>query len=128
MSNTKSGYLYLIPNRAKYAILELVVGWTEPGSPAGRHRLTEEPMDLRRHAAQTRRRLIMGGLFLILVVGAGLIAITYGTPAAACGISVFLIALVPVFLIVCFLALLQWILRRVDNQAEETNSGENDQP
>ena len=90
--------------------------------------MPEEPTDLRQHAAQTRRRLITGGLLLIIVVGAGLIALTYGTPAAVCGISVFLIALIPVFLIVCFLLFLQWIVHRAERQDEEANSGQDDQP
>jgi hypothetical protein len=79
----------------------------------------EEPSDLRRYAAQTRKRLLLGGLILMIGFGAGLIAVTYGTPAAACGLSVFLIALVPVGLIGAFLLLIQWIIRRMERQDEE---------
>jgi hypothetical protein len=75
--------------------------------------MQKEPTDLRKHSRQTRRRLILGGLGLIFVVGLALIALTYGTPAAACGFSFFLIALLPVGLILLIMAILQWLADRV---------------
>lgn len=90
--------------------------------------MSEQPTDLRRYAAQTRRRIILGGLLLIIGAGAILIALTYGTPAAICGVSVFLIALVPVAIIALFLFLLQWIVRRADLRDEQPDLKKNECP
>jgi predicted phage tail protein len=70
------------------------------------------PVDLRHHARQTKRRLFAGGLGLVFVVGTVLIAVTYGTPAAGCGVAFFLVALIPIGLISLVLAGLQWISNR----------------
>ncbi len=74
--------------------------------------MTNPPVDLRKHARQTKRRLIMAGLGLTFLLGTILIAITYGTPAAGCGLAFFLVAMIPVVLIVLVLFLLQWITDR----------------
>ena len=74
--------------------------------------MPQEPIDLRKHASQTRARLVVAGLVLIVVLGILLILLTYGTPAAVCGTALFFGALVPVGLIVLFLGLLQWIVNR----------------
>ncbi len=78
------------------------------------------PVDLRDHARQTTRRLVAGGLGLFFVVGIILIAVTYGTPAAACGLSFFVLAMLPVGLISLVLAGLQW----VSDRAKKNDSGE----
>jgi membrane protein implicated in regulation of membrane protease activity len=88
--------------------------------------MDHKPTDLRRYAANTRKRLIVGGLVLILGLGAGLIAALYGTPAAVCGFSAFLIALVPVALIAFFLLLLQWIVRRAERMDESAADDRDD--
>ncbi len=72
----------------------------------------EPPVDLRSHSRQTQRRLIAGGLGLFFVIGTILIAVTYGTPAAACGLGFFVLAMIPVALISLVLAGLQWITDR----------------
>jgi hypothetical protein len=74
--------------------------------------MTRPPVDLRKHAAQTRRRMIFAGLGLTFVLGTVLIALTYGTPAAGCGMAFFLAAMLPIGLIALVLALLQWIADR----------------
>lgn len=74
-------------------------------------------IDLREHSRQTKRHLILGGLGLVLLVGVGLIALTYGTPAAVCGLTALLVALVPVALILLILAVLQWLADRADKDA-----------
>ena len=66
------------------------------------------PVDIRNHSRQTKRRLIAGGLVLFFVVGTVLIAVTYGTPAAGCGLGFFLVAMIPIGLISLVLAGLQW--------------------
>ena len=70
------------------------------------------PVDLRGHSRQTKRRLIAGGLGLFFVIGTILIAVTYGTPAAVCGLAFFVLAMIPVALISLVLAGLQWISDR----------------
>ncbi|MGB7537975.1 MAG: hypothetical protein WBM17_05515 [Anaerolineales bacterium] len=70
------------------------------------------PVDIRHHARQTRRRLIAGGLGLFFVIGSVLIAVTYGTSAAVCGLAFFLLAMIPIGLISLVLFGLQWISDR----------------
>jgi len=70
------------------------------------------PVDIRKHSRQTKGRLIAGGLGLFFVVGTVLIAVTYGTPAAGCGLGFFLVAMIPVGLISLVLAGLQWLSDR----------------
>jgi hypothetical protein len=70
------------------------------------------PVDIRNHARQTKRRLIAGGLGLFFVIGTVLIAVTYGTPAAVCGLAFFLLAMIPIGLISLVLFGLEWISDR----------------
>ncbi len=74
--------------------------------------MAEPPVDLREHSRQTKRRLIVGGLALIFILGTVLIAVTYGTPASVCGLAFLLLAMVPVGLISLVLFVLQWIADR----------------
>jgi cytochrome c oxidase assembly factor CtaG len=70
------------------------------------------PIDLRDHARRTKRQLIAGGLILIFILGTVLIAVTYGTPAAACGLAFLLFAMIPVGLVSLVLYVLQWLVNR----------------
>jgi hypothetical protein len=84
----------------------------------------DSPVDLRDHSRQTNRRLIAGGLGLFFVIGTVLIAVTYGTPAAVCGLAFFVLAMIPVGLISLVLAGLQWISdRSKKNDADDGKSG-----
>jgi len=74
--------------------------------------MAKPPVDLRKHARETKKRLIGAGLGMIFGLGTILIAFTYGTPAAGCGLAFFLVALIPVVLIALVLYLLQWIAVR----------------
>jgi hypothetical protein len=76
--------------------------------------MTTPPVDLRKHSQQTKRRFVYGGLALTFVLGTLLIALTYGTPAAGCGLAFFLLALIPVALIGLVLFVLQWIADRAE--------------
>ena len=78
-------------------------------------------MDLRRHSRQTKSRLVVGGLLLTFGLGTILIAVTYGIPAAGCGLSLLLAAMIPVGLIGLVLFLLQWLAQRIDGNG---SSGE----
>jgi TRAP-type C4-dicarboxylate transport system permease small subunit len=72
----------------------------------------KKPIDLRKYTAQTKNRLVWVGVGLIGFLGILLILLTYGTPAAGCGAAFFLIAAMPVGLILLFLRILQWIVDR----------------
>jgi Na+/proline symporter len=71
-------------------------------------------IDLRRYSQETKKRLIWGGLALIFIVGLALIALTYGTPSALCGLAFLLLGLLPIALILLILAVLQWLTNRLD--------------
>ncbi len=68
--------------------------------------------DVRQYSRQTYRRLILGGLILLFGVGGGLIAWLYGIGGMALGWICLLVGLLPVVLIVFFLALIDWIRKR----------------
>jgi hypothetical protein len=59
--------------------------------------------DLRRYARQTNTRLAIGFVFLLLVVGDGLIYFFYGRNAALMGLICILAGLVPIILIILVL-------------------------
>lgn len=67
--------------------------------------------DLRAYARGTGARLIAGALFLLFVVGGGLIFIFYGSSGAALGLGCLLAAMVPVVLIVVGLAIMDRVVR-----------------
>jgi hypothetical protein len=68
--------------------------------------------DLRKYAAQTNTRLILGGVALLLVVGLGLIALLYGVPAALLGLLCILGGLVPIALVALVMFLLDLIVKK----------------
>jgi len=68
--------------------------------------------DLRKYAAQTHTRLIVGGVALLLVVGLGLGALLYGVPAALMGLLCILGMLVPIALVGLVMLLLDVIVKK----------------
>ncbi len=70
--------------------------------------------DLRKYASQTNLRLIVGALFLLFVVGLGLIAWLYGPGAALTGFLCLLGALVPIGLIYLFMFGLDVIVKKAN--------------
>jgi len=72
--------------------------------------------DLRKYAAQTYFRLILGAIILLFVVGLGLIWILYGFRAAALGLVCLVGALVPLGLILFFIFGLDSILKLFDRK------------
>jgi hypothetical protein len=70
--------------------------------------------DLRKYARQTNVRLGVGAALLLLIVGTGLIYYLYGPGAAVGGLLCLMAALVPIALIILFLALLDWIQKRAN--------------
>ena len=70
--------------------------------------------DLRKYASNTTAQLIVGGLFLLLVVGLGLIAWIYGSSAALLGFVCILGGLFLVGLITLFVFGLDAIVKRIN--------------
>lgn len=67
--------------------------------------------DLKEYEKQTNRRLIIGAIILLLVVGVGLIWLNYGSGAASMGFMCLLAGLMPVILIVGIFYAADWIMK-----------------
>jgi hypothetical protein len=67
--------------------------------------------DLRRYARGTHRRLILGGLALVFVVGGALVWWIYGPQAAMTALLCTGAGLAPMVLIFLALQLVEWITR-----------------
>ncbi len=67
--------------------------------------------DLRQYARQTNRRLLVGFILILLLVGDGLIYIFYGRSAALFGLACMLAGLAPVLLIWLAFWIIDSILR-----------------
>ena len=68
--------------------------------------------DLRQYARQTNVRLAAGALFMLFVVGLGLIYLIYGPGAAMMGLTCMLAGMLPIALILLAFLLLDWIVKR----------------
>ena len=73
------------------------------------HSLTR---DLREYARKTNVQLAVGAFLLLFVVGIGLIYLIYGPGAAMFGLLCLLAGLFPIVLILIFLAIADWIVKR----------------
>ncbi len=69
--------------------------------------------DLRKYARDTNIRLLAGFIFLLFIVGDGLIAIIYGGGAALMGALCLVAGLAPLGLIALALLGIDWIVKRV---------------
>jgi uncharacterized SAM-binding protein YcdF (DUF218 family) len=72
--------------------------------------------DLRKYARQTNIQLMAGGLFLLFIVGDGLIYLIYGKGPAVMGLVCLLAGLFPLVLVWLALLLIEWIVRRADQE------------
>jgi len=70
--------------------------------------------DLRDYARKTNVRLGLGALALLFIVGLGLIYLIYGLEAAVMGFLCLLAAMVPIVLILLFLAFTDWLVKRAE--------------
>ena len=70
--------------------------------------------DLREYTKKTETRLLLGFLFLVFLIGDGLIFAFYGTGAGMIGLICLVGALVPVLLVILFL----WIADRIVKKNE----------
>ncbi len=72
--------------------------------------------DLDRYKKQTMIQLIVGGLALVFLLGAGLIYLIYGPGATVLGLLCIGAGLVPIFLIMLFLWGIDAIVKRNRNE------------
>ena len=70
--------------------------------------------DLRKYAKQTNTRLLIGFVFLLFIVGDGLIYIIYGPSAAVAGLLCIGAGLIPLILIWISLILVEKIAKKTD--------------
>ncbi len=70
--------------------------------------------DLRKYAATTNFRLIVGAFVLLFVVGLGIIALLYGINAALFGFLCLLGGMVPIVLILLFWFGLDKFLKKIN--------------
>jgi len=70
--------------------------------------------DLRKYATQTNKRLILGGIGLLYLVGGGLIYLIFGREAAITGVICLTAGLSPLVLAWLALSLVGWIAKRAD--------------
>jgi hypothetical protein len=68
--------------------------------------------DLRAYARVTHLRLILGALFIIIVVGNGLIRLIYGSEASVSALLCTGIGVLPVLLIIGSIWFMGWIVRK----------------
>jgi len=71
--------------------------------------------DLRQYARQTNIRLLIGFIFLLFLVGDGLIYIFFGREAALMGLICLLSTLAPVLMILVAL----WVIDRIAQRANK---------
>jgi hypothetical protein len=70
--------------------------------------------DLRKYAASTNVRLIVGAFVLLFVVGLGIIGLVYGFKAALFGFLCLLSGMVPIVLILIFWFGLDVLLKKIN--------------
>lgn len=68
--------------------------------------------DLRKYSQQTMVRLVIGGIFVIIIVAEILIAIFYGRDAAFAGAVCIVIGLIPLILTWLFLLGLERLVKK----------------
>jgi hypothetical protein len=74
--------------------------------------MPESERDLRRYAGATNRRLILGALILVFVLGGALIVWQFGAGAGLTGVFCILTGLLPILLIIVGLWGIEWIVQR----------------
>lgn len=72
--------------------------------------------DLRAYARGTQLRLIFGGLVIVVVIGNGLIWLIYGDGAVQMAMLCTAIGLAPGLLIIGWLLLMEWIVKRARDE------------
>lgn len=70
--------------------------------------------NLQKYARMTNFRLIIGALFLLFIIGDGLIYLFYGSGAALMGLLCLVAGMMPVVLVALIIMLLDWITKRAN--------------
>ncbi|MBW8010542.1 MAG: hypothetical protein FVQ83_04760 [Chloroflexi bacterium] len=68
--------------------------------------------DLRRYAGQTNKRMLVGFIAVVVIVGGGLIYQIYGAGSAIFGLGCILVGLAPLSLIWLIMKLFEWIVKK----------------
>jgi hypothetical protein len=68
--------------------------------------------DLRSYAHQTNIRLIIGAFLILMIVGEGLIYVFYGPGGAVTGLLCIGSGLIPIFLIIGIIYVMEWLVKR----------------
>jgi hypothetical protein len=72
--------------------------------------------DINKYMRQTNIRIVIGALILIFLVGDGLIYIIYGPGSALMGFLCLLGGMIPVFLILLVIAIIDWSVNRATRE------------
>ena len=72
--------------------------------------------DLRQYARQTYVRLTAGALFILFIIGDGLIYLIYGTGPALMGLLCLGVGLAPILLIFFSLWFMEWVVKRANRE------------
>jgi hypothetical protein len=68
--------------------------------------------DLRRYTGQTNKRLLVGFIVILVLVGGGLIYQFYGAASAIFGLGCILVGLAPLSLIWLIMKIFEWIVKK----------------
>jgi hypothetical protein len=72
--------------------------------------------DLRKYARDTNVRLLVGFILALFIIGGGLIYMIYGPQGALFGFICLLAGLAPLVLIALILYLMEWIVKRANEE------------
>jgi hypothetical protein len=70
--------------------------------------------DLNKYKRETNKRLVIGAIVLIFLIGDGLIFLIYGTGPGLMGLTCLLVGLVPVLLISLVIYFFDWSVKRAN--------------
>ena len=72
--------------------------------------------DLRRYSGQTNKRVFVGFIAILVLVGGGLIYQLYGAGSALFGLGCILIGLAPLSLIWVIMKIFEWIIKKSNEE------------
>jgi len=70
--------------------------------------------DLKKYKRETNKKLVIGAILLIFLIGDGLIFLIYGTGPGLMGLTCLLAGLIPVLLIALVIYFLDWSVKRAN--------------
>jgi hypothetical protein len=70
--------------------------------------------DVTKYMQQTNVRIVIGALILIFIVGDGLIYVIFGAGPAMMGLACLVAGMVPVLLILMFVSIIAWSVKRAN--------------